>query len=357
MGEKKEIRERRVEELANYFFAVASAVSPEERLKVLQKAFTVAADKEDDEMTNRLMDAVRQVYKDEEEAVAFKTDMDYGKAGLRAYTRYCDYLRIIYPQLPFVGAGLGGLRETPIPQTKSKITQLWMRQWQRYACDFTDKDGEAVDAFSFLLFIYTGVVYEGAKPSCYVSREEKENILKLFRDYTDYRFTPEIAEKWLKQPNVPEEIRKIFIIARARNGGTKLVERDMKNAEMLKPLDVEKRSEAALAFHKKFCEELAIIDDRVKQFIKELGTGPCPKAEKINIDEIRFSSRESVYEVILSIYYKKNYLPYSSASGMAADIHRFFKKYNRGHYIRITYILREEEIEHIHGSDIVYFSS
>lgn len=345
MEKNEEGKGCRVEEWANYFLTAMTA-SPEERLKVLQKAFIMATENKDDEMACRLMNIIYDEYSKAEQKIADETDRGYGEASFRSYAKHCDYFRSIYWQLP---------RGPFLWQTKLEIIRLWMRQWQRYACDFTDKDEEAAVAFRFIISAYRGKA-DHDELAYSTSITEKDGVLKLFREYTDHHFTPEIADKWLKQPNVPEEIRKIFILARARNGGTELVERDIKNAEMLKPLDVENRSEAALEFHKKLCDELAIIDDRIKQFIKELGAGPCPKAEKIKIDEIRFSSRESVYEIVLSICYKKNDLPYSSASQMAADIHLFFRKYNRGRYVRITYVLREEEKRHIDGSDIVYFS-
>jgi hypothetical protein len=336
----------RMEEWVAYFLAGIAATDPEDRLKVLQTTFMKAAENKDDEMTYRLLYIIYQAYHEAEGGIALETDRDFGKASLRAYTRHCDYLKGVYWQLP---------RGPFLRKTKLEIIRLWMRQWQRWACDFTDKGEEAIDAFHFLVSAYIGKT-DGDQWEFSTSTAEKDDVLKFFRDHTDYRFIPEIAEKWLKMPDVPEEIKKIFIIARARNGGIPLIERDIKNAEMLKPLDIENRSEAALEFHKKFCSELAIIDDRIKQFIKELGAGLCSKAEKIEIDKIRLSNQKSEYEIVLSICYKKNDLPYSSASQIADDIHLFFSKYNRGRYVQITYILQEEEEWRIAGSDIVYFS-
>ncbi len=303
MEEKKDGKnQKRIEDMANYFFIAAEAVSLEERLKFFQKAFMVTANREDDELASKLVDLIYNVYRTEEDnKVAGETDGDYGKASLRAYTRWCFYLKSIYWQLPYCRVAY--CNSGPLPKTKEKIVQLWMRQWQRWACDFTDKDQEAVNAFNFLVSAYYGDANDGMKDRC-VSKGEREGIVKLFRDYTDHRFTPEIVEKWLRQADIPEEIQKIFIIARARNGGVKLLEQEIKNAELLKPLNVENSSEAALEFHKKFCKELAEIDGKVQKLAEELLVSLLNKALKI---EPIFTNLENV---ILNIYFEEGELPW-----------------------------------------------
>lgn len=208
-----------IDEWANYFLAALSS-SPEERLKVLQKAFLLAAEKEDDETAKKLLDFICKGYSDMEIAVALKTDQDYRMAGFRADAKCCDIFRSVYWQLP-----QNRLAWIILPKTKLEIIRLWMVRWRNYDCNpYIKDDKKAVDAFNFLISIYN-------------DENGGENILQLFRKYTNYNLTPEIAEKWLAQPNVPEEIRKIFRIAWIRNGGQELFDRCMKNAEIVKSLE------------------------------------------------------------------------------------------------------------------------
>ncbi len=277
---------------------------------------------------------------------------------MRAYSKNCDYFKDVYWQFP---ENLGRrsincsdlINYPTLIQTKLEIIRLWMRQWQRYACDFQDKDEEAIEAFRFLISAYTGKLEDDIEVSLYVSQDEKEGILKLFREYTDSSFTPEIAEKWLKQPNVPEEIRKIFRMAWIRNGGQELFDRCMKNAELLKPLDVENRSEAELEFCQKFFRELEKVGGRVQKLIKELKEGPCLKAEKF---EAIFHKLD---DITLHIHYKKEDLISDSVvRKFIQDIRSFVSQCKSGRYAEIWFILWGDQAQRDHVAnfkEMVYF--
>ncbi len=206
----------RIDEWANYFLAALSS-SPEERLIVLQKAFMLAVKKKDDETASKLMDFIRKGYSDMEIAVALQADCDYRMAGFRADAKCCEYLKNIYRLLPD-----DGIIMPVLPKTKLEIIRLWMVRWRNYDYNpYIKDDQKAVDAFNFLISFYN-------------HENKKQSILQLFREFTDHNFPPEIVEKWLKMPDVPEEIRKIFRIAWIRNGGQELFDRCMKNAEIVR---------------------------------------------------------------------------------------------------------------------------
>ncbi len=338
-------------------------MTDEKRTEILKEMFLVAAKNHNDEAANELLKLIGKEYDLEERKIADETDKHYGNADIRANANFYGYLKSIYWELPDrikTGEERGifppyeryPIYGSTLLKTKVQIIKAFIGRWAGYSYGrryFEEVDEQSLEIFNFLVDAYSG------RGKCYVFKEEKEEILKLFREKTDYYFTPEIAEKWLKHPNVPNEIRKIFILARARNGGTKLIERDIKYAEMLKPLEVEKRSSAMLSFCQKFFGEAKEIDEKIKQLIKELSDGPCSKAENF---EIIFHGLD---DILLHIHYKEEDLISDSAvRKMIQDIRTLVLRPRSGRYAKIMFILWEGQ--DYHGnigslSETVYFGS
>lgn len=256
-------------------------MTDEKRTEILKEMFLEAAKNHNDEAANELLKLIDKEYDLEERKIADETDKHYGNADIRANANFYGYLKNVYWDLPDkikTGEERGcfypyhyPIHGSTLLKTKVQIIKVCIGRWAGYSYGrryFEEVDEQSLEIFNFLVDAYSG------RGKCYISKEEKEEILKLFREKTDYYFTPEIAEKWLKVPNVPEEIRKIFILARARNGGMKLAERDMKNAEILKPLDVEDRSEAALKLHKRLSAQIKKLDEKTKKLLGNLDREP-----------------------------------------------------------------------------------
>lgn len=220
-----------------------------DRIASLKEVFLGMATMSDDIEASVLIRELHEEYRRQEQKIANATTRDYGMASVRAYDKICDYLMEVYRLLP---------RDPrkDLSHTKQLMIDFLIRHWQRYACDIIN-DEKALSVFRFFLGVYK---LSGGETDAVAQRA----ILSAFHEYTDYHFTPEIAEKWLKMPDVPEELRKIFRIAWIRNGGQELFDRCMKNAEMLKPLEPEKRSKAAMEFHQKFCQDLKVVDDKLR---------------------------------------------------------------------------------------------
>lgn len=237
---------------------------PEERLNVFKEMFMMAAKNHNDEAASELLSLIGKEYQRKERKISDETYHHYGNADNRADADFCEYLRSIYWELPDKKK-VSERRQHSSPyeyipeygpallQTKAKIIELWMKQWARYDYNtgqkcFKEVNKESLRAFRFLIAVYAPRGKDWLKQPYesedeikargrMVFKEEQDEIFKLFRETTDVYFTPEIAEKWLKMPNVPEEIRKIFRIAWIRNGGQELFDRCMKNAEIVKSLE------------------------------------------------------------------------------------------------------------------------
>ncbi len=231
----------------------------EKRMNIFKEMFLETAKNHNDEAAGELLNLIGKAYQLKEHKIADETDGHYGKAARRANADFCEYLRGIYWELPD-RKEVGEKRQWSSPyeyipeygpalfKTKSKIIKLWMGQWSGYyegRKNFEEVNKESLQAFRFLIAVYAPLGKDWLKQPYesedeikargrMIFKEEKEEFLKLFREAIDDSFTPEIAEKWLAQPRVPEEIRKIFRIAWIRNGGQALFDRCMKNAELVK---------------------------------------------------------------------------------------------------------------------------
>lgn len=99
-----------------------------------------------------------------------------------------------------------------------------------------------------------------------VFRAEQDYIEALLRDRLKETGSSG-CEFWIKQPNLPAEIVKIFAIARIRNSGKDFIMRDIMNADALRKFEIENRSDGALEVLDSFCERLQEIDNAVNNLL------------------------------------------------------------------------------------------
>ncbi len=219
-----------------------TGISSETRIEIFKNAFLKAARDYNDEAAYGLLGVIGEEYSFKEKKIAEETNKHYGDAVQRANLGFGDYLRNVYWELPDkeqINANCSNYLDRRYRSTllriKAYILRICVGQWASYydgrIC-FEEVNEKSRKIFSFLVNAYNGL--EGLEFRRYVSKEEQDEILKLFREKTNSFFTPEIAEKWLSLPNVPEEIRKIFRISWIRNGGQELFDRCMKNAEIVR---------------------------------------------------------------------------------------------------------------------------
>ena len=105
-----------------------------------------------------------------------------------------------------------------------------------------------------------------------VSKDETEAVLQAIRKRTDRdcEFPAGKLEAWLGLRHVPGEIRHILTIARTRNGGIPLAERDIRYAQILAPLKVEERGYAGLDLYNRLCEQVSELDAAATALLKRM---------------------------------------------------------------------------------------
>lgn len=159
--------------------------------------------------------------------------------------------------------------------------------------------GEDEDLINFLAATYEPCPTEWPKSACgeyweiqfygrAVFRQEKEAVLQILREELQH-FSPAVIERMLFEKPLfsrgwPVAFQSAMIIARARNGGRELVQRDVRNAEFLRVFRLEERSQAALEAANRFLGHLFRFDKSIQEFKKEMQKGGL-NAEKIGESE------------------------------------------------------------------------
>ncbi|MDP3785033.1 MAG: hypothetical protein Q8R12_03070 [bacterium] len=194
-----------------------------------------------------------------------------------------------------------------------------------------ERNPKSIAAFRFLCEAY-------ASKGRAIYPKERENILQIVQERTGGWFKPEHLEEWLKETDVPQEIRKKLVIARARNGGVELAERDIRNAELLKKLNPGIRSKAALKLFESDCEEIMELDEAISKLL-------TPMREYVADNEI---------ELVLGYNYMASiliHLPGNCPKDVSEEIFRrsceHIKKWqkNEGRRIELSFLVKGGKAE------------
>lgn len=252
-----------------------------EKLAAIESALLAAAMGHNDDVTLEMVELLSTAYHKEEWEIMLrekKTSADY----YRGEQRFREHIRRLYWQLPDGRTSLHkGYKQATLFKTKLRIFGEIIKEWG------TPRES-SVRAFRFLIAAYNPLPegelrHEGESDDemqargRWVFHEEQAATLQLIREHTGRDWRPKDLEFWLQQPYVPEGIQRLLILARARNGGMALVERDLWFAKLLEPLDPEKRSPGALALHDKFCVQLAVIEGSVAELLTSMNMKGDPK--------------------------------------------------------------------------------
>jgi len=269
----------------------------EDRLKTLKETFLQAAKNRNDEAAEKLVKLIGKAYSQKEKKIAEGPDGDHhlGKATNRAKRQLYDYLIDVYWQLPDAKVSREFNCSTML-RTKFCILEHIIQDWQTESSFGTLRDIEkSIKAFRFLIAAFRPLSkkrypHEGESESeikargRWVSQEEKDKILGLIRKY-DIGFKPEKLAEWLKQPYLPTEFKKALAIARTRNGGPKLTQKDIRNTELLEPFSPEERSSAAIDLYIQFGQKVVILDLKVQKLLEQMKSGDWLNREEIGASE------------------------------------------------------------------------
>lgn len=277
----------------------------EKRIKKLKEVFILAVRIDNDEAAVKLLKLINKAYQEKEIAIAKgpQGNGHLGRAGQRAIYQFRDWLKEIYWQLPDMKSERQASRPVMRPtmlQTKLWILEQIIDSWEpksRYYLRKATRDPaeESLEAFRFLIAAFVPFSknyqprpgeskFEIKARGRKVSEEERNKILELLRNQ-NVVFTPEELEEWLKQPQLPFDFERTLAIARTRKGGAELWRADIRNAQLVKPLSPDGRTEAALDLHNQHCQLIAGVDQKVQELIAQMHTGSFGRAEEIGASE------------------------------------------------------------------------
>ncbi len=276
-------------------------MTDEERIEKLKRFFWLMSKHSNDKAAAEFLTFLEEAYRIKEENIAEGPggNKHLGNAHDRANRKFRDYLMEIYWQLSNVKRAATGqhpkedeLRPTML-KTKYWILEQIANDWRpkRNAGSITEKEA-GKKAFEFLVKVYNGITESNNSKNKFrtsyqlrlVSKKEKGKIIELIRS-CDSNFKPEELEEWMQDPNLPYDIEKTLAIARTRNGGPKLWQRDIQNAEILKLFSLDERTPTAIELYKKFGQEIANLDNEVKTLIAKMQKNGWAEQDEIGASE------------------------------------------------------------------------
>jgi len=266
-----------------------------ERIVTIEASLRKAAEAHNDDACLKLVELLRYPYDREENACAEATDKLFGEAMERAYLRWREHLERLYWQLPDkrrTGDGYIGDKRVDrfgptLEKTKLLILGSVIYGWM------PERTDESRQIFHFVINAYhpgfyaspTSKEFEGK----FVSREQEDEIEKLIRGRAGTgSFSANAISQWLMEEEMPQEIRKILILSRARSGGWELAKRDIRNAELLEPFDPDNRSPQAINLFQAISEKIKEFDQRVAELLKAMqpsGYGNYWQSDQIGASE------------------------------------------------------------------------
>ena len=286
-------------------------MSGKQRMEKLIEVFLVAAKNYNDEAAKELLIKIEKAHR----KLKLEREGDPGK--------FIDYLMEVYWQLPGMEVRADTVPSTcryPIMlRTKfrilGEIASGWCPDWTTREITET-----SIKAFRFLIAVFNPVSrknwprqrpgeseFELKARDRIVSQEEREEIIVLIRRQ-DVRFNPDELEFWMAQPYLPYEFERILAMARVRKGGHDLWRKDIRNAQLLKSLCPDERTEAAIDLHQSYCQIIADLDRKVQKLLGQMKSDGYLGNEEIGSSEYVLGQEEIIYnnpfDIIIKIELK-----------------------------------------------------
>jgi len=268
---------------------ILTNLSPEERIFEIEKVLNVVIRARNDKVAVFLLELLEKAYQAKIEADLERTEEKWKHEKdirERTWASFRGYLKKLYWTLPDqkqIDTRYDRLANGHVPvwgpalvEAKLWILKKLIGEWQ-----LSPSAPGSWEAFRFFIAAYRPLPKDYLKREGesddemqargrQVYEEERKGILDLIRQHTGCLFKPDNLEEWISQPYVPEEIKQILVIARARNGGAELVERDIRNNKLLACFEPDKRSPAALALFKGFGNRIAGFDLVVQELLQAM---------------------------------------------------------------------------------------
>lgn len=257
-----------LDSIADHLF---TALSPGEQINKLKEVFSLAIQSRNDESALAALKALEKVHHAEAMGGSFMVNGQMLSSWVKeVYWLLPDAEKVGTKYNDFHGRHDDVFGATLI-KTKMYIISRIIFEWQPE--EFTKS---SINAFRFLIAAFEPrpkergriegeSAHEEKARGRKVFIEEKEGILQMIRKHLMWQRDPECLNFWIKQPAVPKDIQNILIVARARNGGIFLAERDIRYGEILRSLNPDKRSPAALELHEQICSKIAALDAEVEK--------------------------------------------------------------------------------------------
>jgi len=327
----------------------------QKRISKVKILFSKAYQTHQDEAGLYLLKLIEKAYELKEKNIAEGPggNKHLGNAHYRATRQFRDYLMEIYWQLPDMKRAAtdqypGDDELRPIMlQTKFWILEQIANDWRakRNAGSVIEKKASK-RAFKFLIEVYNGIIQPNDSKNkskinseCrFVPKKEKEGIIELIRS-CDNNLKPEELEEWMQYPCLPPEIEKTLAIARTRNGGPELWRKDIQNAKILKPFFPDERTPTAMKLYKRFCQEIATLDNEAKALIVKMQESGLAERYEIGASEyvagtVKFELTD-LTAIIISVQLEND-----CSKELGDDIHGRARR-----HIEIWEYSKEKEIE------------
>jgi len=288
----------------------------QERIKKLKATFLLAIKNRNDKTALKLLTLIDKAIHEKERGIAEGSNGDkhLGNASDRADRDFRDWLMQIYWQLPDKKSCQNPKYPALLDMKSWILNQIahdWQKPYGRFGQEGPKINPISITAFRFLTAAFNSYPegrhipqneseFEFKARGHYASEEEKEKIMDLLRKY-DSDLKPEELEEWIKQSWIPYEFKRILAIARTRNGGRELWQKDMHNAELLEPLSPDKRTPAALDLFQRKCKIIAGMDQKVQKLINQMESKDYSGNREIRVAEYVLGEKKIIYNTIFEI--------------------------------------------------------
>ena len=253
--------------------------SPKRCLETYKTVFLEAATELKDEAACEMLDLIEAWYICNAKAPAkireFEREEKRRRVGIAETLKY---FRGVYFDLPTFAKGERASKNYPeeedryysvyvLPKTRKHIVSKIASGWNPRV-----RSPEGLEVFRFLIKAFR---YREELPwkSPILSNEQafkegKEMILSVFAERCNDTYKWDRDDEsidpfyyWMCQENVPDEFLEVLAKKRAREGKAALAFRDGRNAEVLAPFCLEKRSETAVSLLSRHIKDVAAMDE------------------------------------------------------------------------------------------------
>ncbi len=268
---------------------ILTGFPPDQRIAEIEKVLDVVACARNDKVAVFLLELLEKAYQAKIEADLEATEEKWKhkrEIRERNWASSQEYLKKLYWTLPDqkqVDTRYDNISCKHVPVWGAALveTKLWILKNLIIEWRSSVSIPGSLEAFRFLIAVFQPLHkeyrkregesdYEMQARGRQVYEEEQKGILNLIRQHTNSSFKSDDLEEWISQPYVPEEIKQVLVIARARNGGIDLAVRDIRNSKLLESFQPDKRSEAAIALFKEYVCKIASFDLVVEELLKAM---------------------------------------------------------------------------------------